>query len=42
MGAKPLLITYNERDGFIKIQNGVRYLVLYLEESELINIVLYL
>ena len=31
MGAKPLLITYNERDGFIKVQNGVRYLVLLFD-----------
>ena len=31
MGAKPLLITYNERDGFIEIQNGVRYLVLLFD-----------
>ena len=29
MGSKPLLIRFNEIDGFIKIYYGIRYLVLY-------------
>ena len=28
-GAKPLRIRYNKIDGFIKICNGIRYLVLF-------------
>ena len=28
-GAKPLRIRYDEIDGFIKIHNGIRYLVLF-------------
>ena len=29
MGAKPLLIRFDEIDGFIKIYHGTRYLVLF-------------
>ena len=29
MGAKPLRIWFDEIDGFIKIHNGIRYLVLF-------------
>ena len=29
MGAKPLRIRFNKIDGFIKICDGIRYLVLY-------------
>ena len=29
MGAKPLPIRFNEIDGFIKIYDGIRYLVLF-------------
>ena len=28
MSAKPLLIRYDEIDGFIKVHNGIKYLVL--------------
>ena len=29
MGAKPLHIRFNETDGFIKIHNGIRWLILF-------------
>ena len=29
MGAKPLRIRFNKIDGFVKIYDGIRYLVLY-------------
>ena len=29
MGTKPLRIRFDKIDGFIKIYNGIRYLVLY-------------
>ena len=32
MGAKPLRIRFDEIDGFIKIYDGVRYLVLFASE----------
>ena len=32
MGAKPLRIRFNKIDGFIKICDGIRYLVLYCYE----------
>ena len=32
MGAKPLRIRFNKIDGFIKICDGIRYLVLYYYE----------
>ena len=28
-GAEPLRIRYNKRNGFIKIHNGIRYLILF-------------
>ena len=32
MGAKPLRIRFDEIDGFIKIHNGIRYLVVFDHE----------
>ena len=29
MGPKPLRIRFDEKDGFIKVYNGIRYLVLF-------------
>ena len=29
MGAKPLRIRFDDRDGFIKIYDGIRYLILF-------------
>ena len=29
MGSKPLCIKFNKTDGFIKICNGIRYLILF-------------
>ena len=34
MGAKPLRIRYNKIDGFIKIHNKIRYLVLFDEKCD--------
>ena len=30
MGAKPLRIRFDEIDGFIKIYDGIRYLILFV------------